>query len=216
MTRSFLVLRAVAGSRAADPSGFLPGRRQKPGTRGCVLPGVATLEVWIRRWRTVGRQAIVSQFDLPNACGLGLFVNPDGSLSFYLGDGGAFVARNMHTTTPEQLMMQINPQGLKISADNTPSSVLSNKWHHVVARFDGSSKQVWVDARRVAAWPHEGTVRPGGAPLRIGAAGTDGLAAQAALDADLAMPSDLCRGVSVRCDRGPIRRQASYGRPGLR
>jgi len=151
------------------------------------LPAL-TLEVWIRRWRTYGRQAIISQFDEPRACGFGLFANPDGSLGFYVGDGGAFIAENMHTTPPDQLKMQINPRGLTIAPDNTPSSVLSNQWHHVVARYDGSSKQVWVDAREVASWPHEGTVRPGEAPLRLGAAGTDGLAALF-LDADLAMPA---------------------------
>ena len=71
-----------------------------------------TLEVWIRRWRTTGRQAIISQFDEPRACGFGLFVNEDGSLSFYLGDGGAFVETNLHTTPPDQLRMEVNPQGL--------------------------------------------------------------------------------------------------------
>src|SRR5205823_11094732 len=54
------------------------------------LPSL-TLEVWIRRWRTTGRQAILSQFDRPHRCGFGLFVNEDGSLSFYLGDGGSYV-----------------------------------------------------------------------------------------------------------------------------
>ena len=110
-----------------------------------------TLEVWIRRWRTIGRQAIIGQFDQPSHCGFGLFVNEDGSLGFYLGDGGAFVAENLHTTPPGQLRMEVNPQGLKTFPDNTPSSVLSNHWHHVVARFDGAVKQVWVDGRQVAA-----------------------------------------------------------------
>ena len=63
------------------------------------LPAL-TLEVWIRRWRTTGRQAIIAQFDQPRACGFGLFVNEDGSLSFYLGDGGDFVQiRNMHSNS---------------------------------------------------------------------------------------------------------------------
>jgi hypothetical protein len=154
-----------------------------------------TLEVWIRRWRTRERQAIITQFDEPRACGLGLFVNPDGSLSFYLGDGGAFVSGKMHTTPPDQLKMQINPQGLKIAPDNTPSSVLSNRWHHVVARFDGSEKQVWVDAREVASWRHEAKIRPGPASLRLGAAGADGLAT-GFLDADLAMPVIYAKALS--------------------
>ena len=152
-----------------------------------VLPALS-LEVWIRRWRTIGRQAIISQFDRPRACGFGLFVNEDGSLSFYLGDGGAFVESNIHTTAPNQLRMEVNPQGLKHFPDNTPSSVLANQWHHVIARFDGASKQIWVDGREIAGWTHSGPVRPGPAALRVGASGQDGVTT-ALLDADLAMPA---------------------------
>ena len=57
------------------------------------MPGGLTLEVWIRRWRTVGRQAILGQFDEPESCGFGLFVNADGSLGFYVGDGGRYDER---------------------------------------------------------------------------------------------------------------------------
>jgi len=163
---------------------MLVAKRLDPTTE---LSGL-TVEVWVRRWRTKGRQAIISQFDAPDCCGLGLFVNEDGSLSFYAGDGRAFTERNMHTTAPDQLKMKINPLGLKTFPDNTPSSVLSNQWHHVVGRFDGESKQIWVDGREVAAWPHSGPLRPGAAPLRVGAAGKEGLAT-AFLDADLAMPA---------------------------
>ena len=156
-----------------------------------------TLEVWIRRWRTTGRQAIISQFDEPHACGFGLFVNEDGSLSFYLGDGGAYVDSNMHTTPPYQLRMDVNPQGLQHFPDNTPSSVLANQWHHVVARYDGKVKQILVDGRVVAAWDYPGPVRPGAAPLRIGAAGQNGLAT-ALLDADIAMPAIYGTALHVR------------------
>lgn len=155
-----------------------------------------TIEVWIRRWRTVGRQAIVSQFDHPSACGFGLFVNEDGSLSFYLGDGGAFVEANRHTTPPGQLQMVVNPDGLKHFPDNTPSSVLSNKWHHVVASFDGAQKRVYVDGREVAAWNYSGPVRPGNAPLRLGAAGEGGVAT-GLLDADLALPAIYSRALAT-------------------
>ncbi|MGP0064438.1 MAG: N,N-dimethylformamidase beta subunit family domain-containing protein [Isosphaeraceae bacterium] len=156
-----------------------------------------TLEVWIRRWRTTGRQAILTQFDEPNHCGLGLFVNEDGSIGFYLGDGGAFVAENLHTTPPGQLRMEVNPQGLKTFPDNTPSSVLLNRWHHVSARFDGQFKQVWVDGREVGSWRYSSPVRPGAAPLRIGSAGRDGVAS-GFLDADLAMPAIYGRALSAR------------------
>lgn len=154
-----------------------------------------TLEVWIRRWRTIGRQAILTQFDQPSACGFGLFVNEDGSLSFYLGDGGVLVDQNMHTTPPGQLQMVVNPEGLKHFPDNTPSSVLSNRWHHVIATFDGKSKQVWVDGKEVGHWNYSGPVRSGSSPLRIGGAGEKGLA-NSLLDADLAMPAIYGRALS--------------------
>ncbi len=154
-----------------------------------------TLEIWVRRWRTIGRQAIISQLDEPDRCGLGLFVEEDGSLGFYLGDGGADVAEHWHKTPPGQLHMEVNPQGLKTFPDNTPSSVLSNRWHHVVARFDGTHKDVWVDGVRVAGWTHSGPVRAGEAALRIGAAGTQGMSS-ALLDADIAMPTIYARALS--------------------
>ena len=171
------------------------------------LPAL-TLEVWIRRWRTTGRQAIIAQFDQPRACGFGLFVNEDGSLSFYLGDGGAFINQNMHTTQPGQLRMVVNPEGLKHFPDNTPSSVLSNQWHHVVARFDGIDKQVWVDGREVARWASAGPLRPGNAALWIGAAGQEGLTT-ALLDADLAMPVIYGKALSPAEIAAPIRGQGS-------
>lgn len=144
------------------------------------------IELWIRRWRTVGRQAILGQFDDPDHCGFGLFVNEDGSLSFYLGDGGAYRDANLHTTPPDQLKMKVNPEGLKSFPDNTPSSVLDNQWHHVVAQFDGQSKQLWIDGVEVGHWAQAIPLQPGPAPLRMGASGKQGKA-DLLLDADLAM-----------------------------
>ncbi len=154
-----------------------------------------TLEIWIRRWRTIGQQAIISQFDKAQGCGFALFVNEDGSLGFYVGDGGAFAPQNLHTTAPDQLKMQVNPEGLKHFPDNTPSSVLSNQWHHVVATFDGTAKQIWVDGQKVASWDYSGVLKSGPASLRIGAAGSNGIAS-AFLDADLAMPAIYAKALS--------------------
>jgi hypothetical protein len=155
-----------------------------------------TLEIWVRRWRTQGRQALISQLDQPNSCGFALFVNEDGSVAFYAGPGGSFSEQNLHATAPDQLKMVINPQGLRVQSDNTPSSVLSNQWHHVVACYGGGSKQVWVDGGRVGSWSASGMIRPGDAPLRIGASGKDGLA-DCLLDADIAMPSIYARALSA-------------------
>jgi hypothetical protein len=177
--------RSSANVQPIHPGSYIHVARNLEPTRP--LPDL-TLEVWVRRWRTVGHQAIISQYDEPNSCGFGLFVNDDGSLSFYTGDGGAYYPPNMRTSAPDQLKMQVNPLGLKIVLDNTPSSVLANQWHHVVARFDSQTKQIWVDGREVASWKHAGPLRPGTAPLRIGAAGKGGRAC-GFLDADLAMPA---------------------------
>jgi hypothetical protein len=147
-----------------------------------------TLEVWIRRWRTVGRQAIISQFDAPDHCGFGLFVYEDGSVGLYLGHGGRYVDEGLLRTAAGQLQMEDNPQGLKTVPDNTPSSVRSNRWHHVVARFDGTLDQIWIDGRLVSSRQHQGAVRPGGARLRIGASGREGVSAEF-LDADIALPT---------------------------
>ncbi len=85
-------------------------------------------------------------------------------------------------------MMVVNPEGLKHFPDNTPSSVASNQWRHVVARYDGKRKQVWVDGREVASTETGVVFRPGSAALRMGAAGRHGAAAEL-LDADIAMPA---------------------------
>ena len=198
------VLHSFGPSRASlqpiHPGSYLVA--EKPLDSATLLPAL-TVEVWIRRWRTIGRQAIVTQFDKPNACGLGLFVNEDGSLGFYLGDGGAYVAENLHVTKPRCVLMEVNPQGLKSFPDNTPSSVHSNRWHHVVARFDGALKQ--LSGRWSRGWQLE-VLRLRAARGRescIGAAAQDGVASEF-LDADLAMPTIYGRAVSRR-DRGPTR-----------
>ncbi len=162
---------------------------------GIELQGL-TLEIWVRRWRTVGRQALLGQLDERGPGGFGLFVGEDGSIGFYTGSGDGFRQENLHTTGPGQITMQINPLGLKIQADNTPSSVLQNRWHHVVACADRESKRVWIDGVRVASWKTPGPIRPGDAPLRIGASGKGGLA-DFLLDADIAMPAIYGRALSA-------------------
>jgi N,N-dimethylformamidase beta subunit-like, C-terminal/Concanavalin A-like lectin/glucanases superfamily len=155
-----------------------------------------TLEIWVRRWRTLGRQALLSQLDDRGPGGFGLFVGEDGSIGFYTGGGDGFHPENLHTTGPGQIKMQINPLGLKIQPDNTPSSVLQNQWHHVVACADRESKRVWIDGVNVATWKTPGPIRPGDAPLRIGASGKDGLA-DSLLDADIAMPAIYAKALSA-------------------
>ena len=169
-----------------------------------------TLEIWIRRWRTQVRQALISQLDQPDSGGFALFVNQDGSLGFYAGAGGPFREQDLHTTAPDQLKMTINPQGLQIQSDNTPSSVLSNQWHHVVACYGGDLKQVWVDGKLVASWKAVGPIRPGKTALRIGASAKNGLA-DCLLDADIAMPAILRQRASAEAIAAVIRTRSAPG-----
>jgi N,N-dimethylformamidase len=150
-----------------------------------------SLECWLRLWDLPGDAALLGQFDRANASGYALFVKRDGSLGFYLGDGGPFQPSGLHWTMAGALTRT------ETSAPATPGvnkdvyggrSVRLAKWHHVVATFDGRHKELWVDGERLGRWVHDGAVRPGRAPLRIGACGQGGVA-ELLLDADLAMPA---------------------------
>ena len=126
-----------------------------------------TIECWLRPYLSDTSSGIVTQFDLPQVCGLGLFLNPNYRVSFYLGAGDRYEPAQLHHT-----------------AENT---LQRNQWHHVVARWDGQEKTVWVDGKQIAAWPFTGSVRAGDSPLRLGARGDWGEAFRL-LDADMAMP----------------------------
>jgi hypothetical protein len=150
-----------------------------------------SVECWLRLWDLPGEAAILGQFDRAEAAGYALFVKRDGSLGFYLGDGGACRPLGLHWTKPGALTRT------ETSAAATPGinkdvyggrSVKLANWHHVVATFDGRHKQLWVDGELLGRWPHEGPARPGRAALRIGACGQNGQA-DLLLDADLAMPA---------------------------
>lgn len=125
-----------------------------------------TLECWVQVWSTGTRQSVIGQFDLPGACGYGLFVDEDGRAAFHLGDGGAF-----------------RPQ------DRLAGGVLHpRRWHHLAATWDGSETVLWIDGEAVARGSFAGPVQPGRAPLRLGSSGIDGLA-DAFLEGDIVMPA---------------------------
>ncbi len=89
--------RSVPGLQPIHPGSYLHvADRLDPGIE---LPGL-TLELWVRRWRTVGRQALLSQLDERGAGGVGLFVGEDGSIGFYTGGDDGFRPENLHTTAP--------------------------------------------------------------------------------------------------------------------
>jgi hypothetical protein len=137
-----------------------------------------TLECWVRRWHTPARQCLLGQFDEPDACGFALFIEANGAISFYLGDGSRYDADRLHTSKPGVL----SAPGKKVRYVCRPA-----RWHHVVAIFDGKSKQLWVDGKQAAAWDCTGPLRPGQAALRLGAQARAGKAS-GFVDADIAMP----------------------------
>ncbi|MFV2067546.1 MAG: LamG-like jellyroll fold domain-containing protein [Pirellulales bacterium] len=84
------------------------------------------------------------------------------------------------------VLAKVKPPERKPPGQSRPTG-RRDKWHHVAAVYDGRNKSLWVDGRRVRQWGWKGTVKPGTAPLRIGAIGRDGLA-DGFLDGDVAMP----------------------------
>ncbi|MBC8874769.1 MAG: LamG domain-containing protein, partial [Planctomycetes bacterium] len=124
-----------------------------------------TLECWVRPWRLNSWQTLISQYDYPSACGFGLFIDADGKLQFYLGDGAAY----------RKELAGVGPQ-LEV-----------RRWYHVVATWDGKTKSLWLDGELAEQWPFERPARVPNAPLRLGSCGQDGSAVNI-LDGDLAMP----------------------------
>jgi N,N-dimethylformamidase len=134
-----------------------------------------TLECWVRPWRIDAFAGLITQYDYPNSGGIGLFLAPGGSVLFYLGDGRSY----------EKANSQGSKEGL----------LKAGHWHHVVATWDGREKVVWVDGARAGAWPFEGEVKGGDAPLRLAAYGEQRLASKF-LDGDLAMPAIYSRALT--------------------
>ncbi|MEM7384254.1 MAG: LamG domain-containing protein, partial [Verrucomicrobiota bacterium] len=112
-----------------------------------------------------GWQGLITQHDFPDHSGIGLFLS-DGRIAFLTGSGGAF----------DQVALLQSEPGL----------VKTHAWHHVAATWDGTKKRLFLDGREVAESPYTGVVRPGQAPLRLGAYGSDGLASHF-YNGDLAM-----------------------------
>lgn len=134
-----------------------------------------TLECWVMPWRTIGeRQALITQYDAPAHCGFGLFLETDGALALYLGDGGVHRDAALHSG----------------------ARLVARRWQHVAATWDGQSAAVWIDGACAGHWPLAGPVCPGAAPLRLGAAG-QAHGADALADVDLALPVIYERALSA-------------------
>lgn len=125
-----------------------------------------TLECWVKPWSVAARQTLIAQYDFPAHCGWGLFIEEGGALAFYLGDGRAFRAE----------------------AQQAHGRLSARRWQHVAATWNGRVAALWIDGQQVGQWDAVQEVRPGPAPLRMGASGVDGLA-DVFLEADLIMPA---------------------------
>ena len=134
-----------------------------------------TVECWVRPYLSDRPACIATQFDLPTACGFALFLNPNYRVSFYLGDGEQFIQEKLHSTAEGALQPKT--------------------WHHVVGRWDGKEKSIWVDGKKIAAWSFLGPLRPGKSAIRLGARG-DYNEAFRLLDGDISMPVLYSRALS--------------------
>ena len=157
-----------------------------------------TLEIWVRRWRTVGppgdhRPVRRTESRAASDCSS----TKTGRSAFILGDRRRVSRANLHTTATWAAhdgdqsagAQDFRGQHAELGASKPVAS-------RGGAALDGESKQVWVDGGEVASWKSHGPIRPGDAPLRIGAAGKDGLA-DFLLDADIAMPAIYARALSA-------------------
>lgn len=135
-----------------------------------------TLECWVRAWDLTRLQGLISQEDKADARGFALGLGKDGYVGFFVGDGVAPDEAVVHRTGPEVLAQK--------------------KWHHVVARWDGKLKEVWVDGKLAGQWPFVGQCVPGPHALRLGAMSEHGVS-RSFLDGDLAMPVIYGRALSA-------------------
>ncbi|MFM1747948.1 MAG: hypothetical protein RLZZ188_1614, partial [Verrucomicrobiota bacterium] len=124
-----------------------------------------TLECWVRLWDLKALQGVITQEDKSADDGFALGIGPGGYVGFFLGDGKSPDEQVIHRTAP--------------------GTLTRNRWHHLVATWDGAVKRVHVDGREAGAWPFAGPLVPGRHPLRLGAMGEDG-AATRFLDGDIA------------------------------
>ena len=148
-----------------------------------------TLECWVRPWK-IEDAGIITQYDFETKCGIGLFMKANGGLSFYLGDGRSYDAANSHSTKENKIKVQ--------------------RWHHIVATWNGKEKAIWINGKRIGHAPFPYRVFGGETALRIGAFAQNGEAGNF-LNADIAMPAVYTRAltadeISARYDQRGLQR----------
>lgn len=184
-----------AGDERVHDAGHFPARLQSihPGSHVHVSSGLRgscralTLECWVRPWALEGLQGLVTQEDKTSDAGFALGLGAGGYVGLFLGNGVGPDAAEVHRTDP--------------------GVVQKGRWHHVVGRWDGVTKEIWVDGRRAGAWAFAGPLVVGRHPIRLGAMGEKGLALRF-LDGDLAQASIHGRALT---DEEIARRFAAQG-----
>jgi N,N-dimethylformamidase len=125
-----------------------------------------TCECWVRL-AAPGWRGLISQYSYPDTCGFGIFVDDQWRVHAYFGNGGSYVA----------------------SWDIFGSSPIPvNAWCHIAAVFANGSCTIYLNGNQyLAASGLPTSVITGGAPLRLGAYGSNG-ATDGFLTGDIAMP----------------------------
>ena len=135
-----------------------------------------TLECWVCPWNFDAEQGLITKYDPSADCAFAVFVGRGGRLEFYLGDGGKFRRNWFYSEGPRLHQRQ---------------------WHHVAIAWDGKLIRLYFDGKFHGAWAFEGPLKPGRTPLRLAAAGNEGLASNF-FDGELCMPVIYERALSAK------------------
>lgn len=145
--------------------------------------GALTIECWIRPWGPNKWCGLVTQHDFPNSCSLGLFLDVEGRIRFYLGNGGEYNSEGDHISSI--VIDRVVP--------NDQDQLVLSQWYHVVGVWDGTNKSLWVRGVHDTQWQHtqwqfSSVVKGGSSPIRLGAYANNGSTTDLIYDGDLAMP----------------------------
>jgi N,N-dimethylformamidase beta subunit-like protein/concanavalin A-like lectin/glucanase superfamily protein len=125
-----------------------------------------TLECWVRPWKLGRKMGLIAQHTAGTQSGFALEIGSSGAVVLCLGISDRDRKRSVRISAAQPLQSQ--------------------RWHHVVAAWDGRLATLWIDGATANQADLAGTVFPPSLPLRV-AGGADPEASDF-LDADLAMP----------------------------